>query len=205
MLKVAISGKMASGKTTFTNLLQQYHESHIPESNLSRYEDIFIASERLSLAAPVKKVARDYFLMPLGYKDRSLLQQIGQKFRDIRPSVWIDLLIENGRKLTRSYEKQKIQGCLVCDDVRFPNEVSRLKQDGWFLIRLEVDDEIRRERIQRTYSDWETHWENRHEISETALDNYAENWDLLLHNPSIDEVKEAISDFYKRLSHSPHA
>ncbi len=205
MLKVAISGKMGSGKTTFTNLLQQHHENHIPESNLSRYEDIFIASERLSLAAPVKKVAHDYFLMPLDYKDRSLLQQIGQKFRDIRPSIWIDLLIDNAHKLSQTYEKRQMEGCLVCDDVRFPNEVTRLREDGWFLIQLQVDDAIRQERIKRTYPDWETHWENRHEISETALDNHTEDWDLVLTNPSIDEVKEAISEFYDRLSNSPHA
>ena len=205
MLKVAISGKMGSGKTTCTNLLQQHHENHIPESNLSRYEDIFTASERLSLAAPVKRVARDYFLMPLDYKDRPLLQQIGQKFREIRPSVWIDLLIDNARKLSRSYQKREIRGCLVCDDVRFPNEAKRLREDGWFLIRLEVDKAIRQERIERTYPDWRTHWENRHEISETALDNYAEDWDLVLTNPSIDEVKEAISEFYERLSNSPQA
>ena len=139
MLKIAVSGKMAAGKTTLTNLIQQHHELQQPITSDDYFNGAFTTSERLSIAAPVKEVAKNYFLMPEDYKDRPLLQKIGQKFREIRPSVWIDLMIHKSRTLTQQYKSNKTEGCLVCDDVRFPNEVDALKADGWFVIRLDKD------------------------------------------------------------------
>tara|TARA_R100000742_G_C4248162_1_gene66796 strand:+ start:239 stop:856 length:618 start_codon:yes stop_codon:yes gene_type:complete len=205
MLKIAVSGKMAAGKTTLTNIIQQHHEMQQPHDD-TFFEDIFSYSTQLSLATPVKEVAKDYFFMRENHKDRPLLQKIGQQFRDIRPSVWIDLLIAEAEKETEDFAQRGIAGCLVCDDVRFPNELDALREDGWFLIRLEVDDEIRKKRIQDTYPhDYEVHWANRNEISETALDDYDGNWDLVLTNPKYADLKSIVEKFYARLSHSAYA
>lgn len=205
MLKIAVSGKMAAGKTTLTNIIQQHHEMQQPHDDRF-FEDIFSYSTQLSLATPVKEVAKEYFFMRENHKDRPLLQKIGQQFRDIRPSVWIDLLIAEAEKKTEDFAQRGIAGCLVCDDVRFPNELDALREDGWFLIRLEVDDEIRKKRIKDTYPhDYEVHWANRNEISETALDNYDGNWDLVLHNADFHELKSVVKDIYARLSHSAYA
>ncbi len=205
MLKIAVSGKMAAGKTTLTNIIQQHHEMNQPQTD-TFYDNIFSYSHQLSLATPVKKVAKDYFFMPENHKDRPLLQKIGQQFRDIRPSVWIDLLIAEAHNKAQEFEDAGIEGCLVCDDVRFPNELDALKEDGWFLIRLEVDDETRKERIKNTYPhDYEIHWANRNEISETALDDYDGDWDLVLHNADFRELKSVVKDIYARLSHSAYA
>lgn len=205
MLKIAVSGKMAAGKTTLTNIIQQHHELQQPQDD-SFFEDIFSYSKQLSLATPVKEVAKEYFFMRENHKDRPLLQKIGQQFRDIRPSVWIDLLIAEAEKKTEDFAQKGITGCLVCDDVRFPNELDALREDGWFLIRLEVDDEIRKKRIKDTYPhDYDVHWANRNEISETALDNYDGNWDLVLTNPKYADLKSIVDEFYARLSHSAYA
>lgn len=205
MLKIAVSGKMAAGKTTLTNIIQQHHEMQQPQDD-SFFEDIFSYSKQLSLATPVKEVAKEYFFMRENHKDRPLLQKIGQQFRDIRPSVWIDLLIAEAEKKTEDFAQKGITGCLVCDDVRFPNELDALREDGWFLIRLEVDDEIRKKRIKDTYPhDYDVHWANRNEISETALDNYDGNWDLVLTNPKYADLKSIVDEFYARLSHSAYA
>jgi len=205
MLKIAVSGKMAAGKTTLTNIIQQHHEMQQPKRE-DFFDRPYTSSQQISLAAPVKQVAKDYFLMPQNYKDRPLLQKIGQQFRDIRESVWIDLLVSHANKISNDFKQQKINGCLVCDDVRFPNELDALRADGWFLIRLEVDDEIRKKRIEHTYpDDAHIHWANRNEISETALNNYDGKWDLVLTNPDFSELKHIVADFYARLSHSPYA
>lgn len=205
MLKVAVSGKMGAGKTTLTNLIQQHHELKQPQ-NEAFYAEPYPCSRQLSLAAPVKKVAQEYFLMPENQKDRPLLQQIGQQFRQIRPSVWIDLLISQAHQISEEFRTQNIEGCLVCDDVRFPNELDALREDGWFLIRLEVDEEIREKRINHTYpKDAKIHWANRNEISETALDDYEGTWDLVLSNPDYTSLKQIVGDFYARLSHSAYA
>ena len=75
-LKIAISGKMGSGKTTLAEeIRKQFTEGYNGHSAM------------VSLGAPVKEVARNYFLMPADVKDRLLLQQIGQQFRTIKPDV----------------------------------------------------------------------------------------------------------------------
>mgnify|MGYP003632162102 FL=1 len=202
MLKIAVSGKMGAGKTTLTNLIQQHHEMNQPKND-NFFNQPYSCSRQLSLATPVKKVAHDYFLMPETHKDRPLLQKIGQQFRNIRSSVWIDLLIVEANEFATDFDNHNIEGCLVCDDVRFPNELDALRKDGWFLIRLEVDDEIRKKRINHTYPhDAEIHWDNRNEISETALDDYEGKWDLVLTNPDYLSLKGIVEEFYTRLSHS---
>ena len=146
---IAISGKMCSGKTTLLKMIQSKEPSY----------------ERVSLGDPVKEVATNYFLMPKGEKDRWLLQQIGQRFRSIKPEVWVDLLHAKADALIA---ENKIP---ICDDVRFPNELNSMISRGWTVIRLYISEEEQKKRLKGTYgADWESHWENRNEESETSLD-----------------------------------
>ena len=138
-MKIAICGKMASGKTTVAQSLEGF--------------------QVLSLAGEVKRVGRELFGMK--DKNRPLLQQIGMKMREIRESVWLDALI-----------KQELYGySVVCDDVRFINEANTLKADGWILIKLVITDDLQKQRLQNTYpDDWEVHWNNRTDASESEVD-----------------------------------
>ena len=36
---------------------------------------------------------------------------------------------------------------VVCDDVRFINEAKTLKENGWFLIKIEIDENLQRNRL----------------------------------------------------------
>tara|TARA_B100000683_G_C12496928_1_gene556436 strand:+ start:2612 stop:3133 length:522 start_codon:yes stop_codon:yes gene_type:complete len=139
IMRIAIAGKMASGKTTLAKAL------------------IERGFQKLSLGGKVKDIARDLFKMDV--KDRPLLQQIGMKMREIRPSVWIDYIIDIG----------KAGGDMVIDDVRFVNEAKALKEAGWTIIRLNIEDNLQKERLQNTYDNWEVHWNNRGDPSETEV------------------------------------
>ncbi len=138
-MKIAIAGRMASGKTTLAD--------HLVDRGY----------QKVSLAGKVKEIARDLFQME--EKDRPLLQQIGMKMREIRPSVWIDYIIHLGEQNDN----------LVIDDVRFVNEASVLQEAGWIVIRLNIEDKLQKERLQNTYDDWEVHWNNRSDSSETEV------------------------------------
>ena len=73
---------------------------------------------------------------------------------------------------------------------------------------LEVDEEERLKRVKEVYgSDWENHWNNRFEISETALDDYSYEWDYTFKNASVEELIQAIPQIYERirLVNSPQA
>jgi len=181
---IAISGKMGSGKTTLADeLIKQVHESH-PD-----------VATKVSLAAPVKEVAYKYFLMPEDVKDRQLLQKIGQNFRHIKEDVWVDLMLNNVEALTDTTSTDIV----ICDDMRFSNELNVLKQDGWFIIRLTVDEEEQKRRLECAYGDsWTTHWENRNEISETDLDN-SEDFNMTLHNLPLEEVPFTASEILETI------
>jgi guanylate kinase len=156
--KIAISGKMVSGKTTLLNAITAQNPTLV----------------KVSLADPVKEVAYRYFKMPKEEKDRSLLQKIGQQFRLINPMVWIQLLNDTAD----NHAKEGLGS--ICDDVRFPNEIESMKDNDWLTIRLEVNEAERLKRVKNTYgANWENHWENRFEESETSLDNYDFEWDYV--------------------------
>ena len=143
MVKIAICGPMASGKTWLAHKLCE-------ELGLSK----------ISLAAQVKVVARDLFFMDPEHKDRILLQEIGKKMRDIRPSVWVDYMLNS----------ENAEDNCVCDDVRFVNEARKLSEEGFLIIMLDIDEELQKSRLMRAYPDnWEIHWNARSDSSETEL------------------------------------
>jgi hypothetical protein len=60
--------------------------------------------------------------------------------------------------------------CII-DDVRYVNEVKKLKANGWIIIKLEIEENLQKERLQKTYpSDWETHFKARNHASEVEID-----------------------------------
>ena len=168
-MKIGICGKMASGKTTLAE-------------ELSHLEDYGFTI--ISMAGEVKRVGRELFGMTK--KDRPLLQQIGMKMREIRESVWLDAVINEAKHHPDA----------VCDDVRFVNEAKNLKDAGWLLVKLEIDDELQKSRLQSTYGDdWEVHWNNRTDPSEAEVDKIPLDWfDLVI--PAANDgspTKELIS------------
>jgi|TARA_B110000285_G_scaffold45756_1_gene51167 Cdc6-like AAA superfamily ATPase len=185
ILKIAISGKMGSGKTTLANeILHQFNSGYSGQSTM------------VSLGAAVKEVARNYFLMPDDVKDRSLLQQIGQQFRTIKENVWVDIMLIDVQGMADS---TSIELC-ICDDVRFENELELLQADGWMTIRLTVDESEQKRRLECAYADnWRTHWEHRNEISETELDN-TEGFDLTLHNLGLEDVPHNASEILELIT-----
>ena len=139
-MKIAICGKMASGKTTLADWFVEHQDY-----------------QKISLAAKVKSIGKDLFGMV--HKDRRLLQQIGMKMREIREDVWIDYLINHEGSL------------LIVDDVRFINEAEKLKAAGWTIIRINIDEDLQKQRLQITYpDDWEVHWNSRGDSSEAQVD-----------------------------------
>ncbi len=150
----------------------------------------------VSLGAPVKEVARNYFLMPDGVKDRPLLQKIGQQFRSIKENVWVDLMFQEVDVMSDTTSVE----LFICDDVRFQNELKAMQEDGWMTIRLTVDEEEQKRRLESAYGDgWTQHWENRNEISETDLDKI-EGFDMVLHNLELSMVPHTASEILELIN-----
>jgi len=158
-MKIAIVGKMCSGKSTIAKQIQLLD---------NRYQ-IF------SFGQKVKDIAIDLFNMKK--KDRNLLINIGMKLREINPDVWVDYIIK----------KTKNEKFCIIDDVRFQNEYDALILNGFIIIQLDIfkDDQIKR--IKKCYPEnYQDHIQNIDNISEKLNINYKIN-PILKFNTIYDE------------------
>lgn len=139
-MKLAIVGKMCSGKTTIANMIMDIN------SNYQKY----------SFGQKVKDVAVDLFHM--NGKDRSLLVKIGGYMRDIDPDVWVNYLMK---------QIIDVEDCII-DDIRYQNEVDACIKNGFIFIKLSIPKDIQIERIKKVYPDnYEDHIKNIDHNSET--------------------------------------
>tara|TARA_Y100001980_G_C14348208_1_gene160100 strand:- start:23 stop:541 length:519 start_codon:yes stop_codon:yes gene_type:complete len=138
-MKIAITGKMCSGKSSIASVLLESDD---------RYQ-IY------SFGRKVKDVAKDLFDMK--EKDRTLLTSIGTKMREINPDVWINYVLKQTRNETH---------CIV-DDLRYQNEYEALSNAGFKIIQLTLDPKIQEERIKKVYPiNYKDHLKNRGHLSE---------------------------------------
>ena len=124
--RIAICGRMCAGKTTLASNLECDY-----------------GFKRLSFAEPIKRYSKEIFGMT--GKDRALIQDFGQKMREIDSRVWIKLM---ERELD-SQPRQKV----VIDDVRFWDEFQMLRDRKFLMIRLDVEGEQQLDRIRKMYGD----------------------------------------------------
>ena len=142
-MKIAIIGKMCSGKTTSANLIKQMD---------NRYE-IF------SFGKKVKEVAVDLFQMQ--GKDRTLLTSIGTKMREIDPDIWVNYVLNQAK-----YKKF----CII-DDLRYQNEYDACLKHDFIFIKLNINPTIQKERIIKLYpNNYQDHLNNLDHISEKSED-----------------------------------
>ncbi len=149
-MKIALSGKMGSGKTTLAEELVKDYDF-----------------KRVSFANGVKDTAMNVFGMTYeqaygAQKNRELLQKIGQKCREIEPNVWVNMT----RRQIMDYDAQGYD--IVVDDMRFKNEFDILRDLGFIMVRIDASPEVRRKRIPNTFA-------GENEISETDLDSIVES------------------------------
>ncbi len=195
---IAFSGKARSGKTESSKVLKEV----VDQSNE-------LTVMPLSFATKVKEIARFYFgwddnkdihhrvyatgeiksdgsfavdgdTEVIQDKGRQLLINIGQKFREIRPSIWADIVVQQINDLDIGTPENVIY-CI--DDMRFLNEVKSLGQYG----RL-VTIRLNRNEGQLNIDD----------VTEKDLDNH--KFDYYIENDgSIKDLKQKIQQIYQSI------
>ena len=98
-----------------------------------------------------------------------MLQTIGTQFREIDNDVWIKYLIND-----KMYN-------VIIDDLRYVNEAKLLKENGWFIIRLNISPQLQIKRIKKTYQKWEEHVQNINHESELDIDKMDKYVDFDIH------------------------
>lgn len=143
-LIIGLSGKMGTGKSTITHMMQV------------AFEASGLKVEKVSNASAIYKgqdLLYDLYGLTLeGEKDRALLIEIGKWGRDKDPNFWLN---QTAKSIMESEAD-----VIICDDVRFPNEADMFARNG-FLCRIEG--EQRGQNVDTSKSQ---------DITECALDDY---------------------------------
>ena len=165
-MRIAISGKMCSGKTSCYEYLEyKFKQAFMLENTI----DDHLPLQKLSFGKPIKDMYNHMFNTL--EKNRNAMQTIGDSFRSIDNDVFANYLV-------RQCSDNKIY---VVDDLRFKNEYDILKKNGFITIRLVVDYDKLKTWYQTLYpnEDYNTFCDHR---SEVDLDNETD-FDVVLHNP----------------------
>lgn len=166
-MKIAICGKMCSGKSTIANMLKEYDD---------RFK-IF------SFGNKIKVLANELFDMDLKNKDRSLMIAIGSKMREIKSDVWVNYIIK---------ETKDEEFCII-DDLRFQNELDILEQNGWKIISLNISEELQTDRIKCLYkNNYDDHLKNRSHLSEENCLIFKDKPLIIDSSLNLDNIKETI-------------
>jgi len=145
-IRIALTGRMRSGKTTIADHLWLKHDF----AKVSFASSLKLTADRLfsHLYEPIYedcpfseggRTVKDY------RKPRALLQELGQKMREIDEDVWIKQA-EQDVKLAEAWRGT---AGVVIDDLRQPNEYEWARANGFIIIRVEADEALRLKRAEQ--------------------------------------------------------
>lgn len=149
-VRIAISGKMRSGKDTVAQRLVERH-------GFTRY----------AFADRLKELAAELFEVKPGDKNRAVLVTLGRRMCEIDKLVWVRHVLG----------KIPLGADVVVSDLRFGYELQELKHLGFRIVRIDVSRARQLLRLQSTEPDMDLALLD--DISETALDGWR-GWDLRL-------------------------
>ena len=177
---IGISGKIGSGKTTFSMYLQKELSDQSSASGdraftIKSFAENVRRTVEILTGIPINKMRtpedKNVFIPEFDKTVGEMFQVVATKIREVHPDSWVNSLFS-------TYNSQSMW---IIDDVRFPNEADRIKQLGGILIRLEGDPGGVRKNSKRDLN----------HVSETALDDY-KGFDLIVNSDefSVQDIFE---------------
>jgi dephospho-CoA kinase len=176
VVKIALTGKMRSGKDTVANHLYIRHSFN-----------------RVAFGDALKKNAHATFPWVSEFsKPRALYQQFGQLMRQIEPDVWIkhaERAVKGAIDFNVNTGAERIG--VVITDLRQPNEYEWARNNGYTIIRVTAPDEDRIARAKIAGDDF-NEADLEHE-TESHIDGFAVDF-TIENNGTIDELKAQIDE-----------
>lgn len=163
------------------------------KSEIAKYLVDKYGYKEIILAEPIYEIAKEYFNMES--KNRELLQDIGQKLREIDEDIWVNYLI-NSLNENQPY---------VLSDVRQSNEYDSFFNEGFIPIQVRADLNKRIDRIEKRDNikidnEYIARLENNK--AEIGADD-KEYYYIIDNNGTIDELYEGIDTIVKGVEGTP--
>lgn len=168
--KIAITGRLRSGKDTVVSLLKEQ-----------------LTGKTLSLAFgdKVKEFAHALFPdVPHVPKPRELYQFMNV-MRDYDPDVWVKQLDKTLQNEISSYDN------ILITDLRQGNEADYCRKNGFTIIKVESDTNIRKQRVLDSGETWNEEFESH--PSETGVDKIRPDINIG-NNDTLEELESIVED-----------
>lgn len=165
-----ITGKARHGKDTIAEMMKDILEERGYRVLLTHYADL------------LKYICKTFFNWN-GEKDevgRTILQKVGtETVRTQKPDFWVDFIINILNLFPYEWD------VVIIPDARFPNEIERLKEEGF---------DVEFVRVFRPNFDNGLTEEQKNHKSEIALDNYVADVEIT-NEGTLNELREDIGNW----------
>jgi dephospho-CoA kinase len=182
VVKIALTGKMRSGKDTVANHLYIRHSFN-----------------RVAFGDALKRITHETFSWVSKFsKPRALYQNVGQLMREIDSEVWIkhaEMAVQGAIDFRVNTGAEQIG--IVLTDVRQQNEVDWCRANGFTLIRVTAPDEDRIARAKIAGDDF-IEADLEHE-TESHIDGFAVNAEII-NDGTIDDLKAQIDEIIAKIN-----
>ena len=174
VVKIALCGKARAGKDTVADHLFFHYGFY-----------------KIAFADKMKKVAHEVFFdVPYSPKPRRLYQDFGEYCRKIDPLVWVKH-VEDTIATWEQYSEQVKHDSfhIVVTDMRNEIEANWARENGYTVIKIEADYEVRADRALRTGQAFTP--EAMAHSSEQAVDNIGYDY-IVYNNDTFEHLFEQI-------------
>ncbi|MBX0320303.1 AAA family ATPase [Shouchella clausii] len=172
-MNIGITGKIRSGKDTVGRYLVDNH-SYTQFAFGTRLKEQFFNT------FPWMNIE--------GKKPRKNIQMFGQQCRAIDPEVWVKQCFQD----IDQWNHYRSEGQVVITDIRQPNEFKKCKEEGYFIIRVEADEDVRIKRMIENGDVFEK--EDLYHETELSVDKF--DVDLVIdNNGTLEQLIQQIKQF----------
>lgn len=172
VLKIALTGKMRSGKDEIAKHLAYKHGFEWPIAfgdMLKYYADLIYAHNS-------------------GAKQRRMYQVFGQACREYDPDVWIR---HAEFAVKQALEKRSTRG-IVISDLRQPNEYDWCKRNGFVIVRVTAPEDVRLARAKQAGDIFEA------DDAEHETEQYVDSFEVdaeISNEGTLDELYTQVDEF----------
>lgn len=187
-LRIALTGRMRSGKSTIADHLWLNHDFAKVSfaSSLKQLADRLFSHlyEPIYEDCPFSeggRTVKEY------RKPRALLQELGQKMREIDEDVWI----KQAEQDVELAEAWRSTAGVVIDDLRQPNEYEWARANGFIIIRVEASEELRLRRAKQAGDSFSA--EDMAHDTEQHADGFSVDY-VITNDGDLDDLKRQVDE-----------